>query len=128
MTEARAKTLSDVLPPERVADLVAFKRAAEAALPGRVTRVILFGSRARGDAHEDSDYDVAVFIRDLESPYDVIDTLAALKYEQMLDGVFIHPVPLRDPPAPEGRRELLGYIEQEGISVSCADRFGFDPP
>lgn len=27
----------------------------------RVERVVLFGSRARGDAREDSDYDVAVF-------------------------------------------------------------------
>jgi predicted nucleotidyltransferase len=118
MSEACAKTLSDVLPPERVADLMAFKRAAEAALPGRVTRVVLFGSRARGDADDDSDYDVAVFIRGLESPYDVIDTLAELKYDKMLEGVFIHPVPLCDPPIPEGRRELLWYIDQDGIAVS----------
>lgn len=112
------KTLSDVLPPERVADLVAFKRAAEEALPGRVTRVVLFGSRARGDAAEDSDYDVAVFIRDLESPYDVIDTLADIKYDKFLEGVFIHPLPLRDPPDPRGREELLGYISRDGIAVA----------
>ena len=31
----------------------------------RLERVVLFGSRVRGDAHEDSDYDVAVFLRDL---------------------------------------------------------------
>ncbi|WP_294073792.1 nucleotidyltransferase domain-containing protein [Sphingomonas sp.] len=30
----------------------------------RVERVVLFGSRARGDAKPDSDYDIAVFIRD----------------------------------------------------------------
>src|SRR5438874_9741392 len=30
----------------------------------RIERVVLFGSRARGDAREDSDYDVAVFLRD----------------------------------------------------------------
>jgi predicted nucleotidyltransferase len=29
----------------------------------RLERVVLFGSRARGDAREDSDYDVAVFIK-----------------------------------------------------------------
>jgi uncharacterized protein len=31
----------------------------------RIQRVVLFGSRARGDAREDSDYDVAVFFKDL---------------------------------------------------------------
>ena len=31
----------------------------------RIERVVLFGSRARGDAHSESDYDVAVFLRDL---------------------------------------------------------------
>jgi predicted nucleotidyltransferase len=29
----------------------------------RIERVVLFGSRARGDAQENSDYDVAVFLR-----------------------------------------------------------------
>jgi uncharacterized protein len=31
----------------------------------RIERVVLFGSRARGDAQPDSDYDVAVFLRDM---------------------------------------------------------------
>jgi uncharacterized protein len=31
----------------------------------RLERVVLFGSRARGDADEESDYDVAVFLRDM---------------------------------------------------------------
>ena len=31
----------------------------------RLERVVLYGSRARGDAREDFDYDVAVFLRNM---------------------------------------------------------------
>ena len=31
----------------------------------RIERLVLFGSRARGDAHVASDYDIAVFLKDL---------------------------------------------------------------
>jgi predicted nucleotidyltransferase len=31
----------------------------------RLERAVLFGSRARGDAGQDSDYDVAVFLREM---------------------------------------------------------------
>ena len=42
----------------------------------RIERVVLFGSRARGDAHEDSDYDVAVFLRDMTDRFAEMDRLA----------------------------------------------------
>ncbi len=43
-------------------------RAAVGELYGeRIERVVLYGSRARGDANPDSDYDVAVFLRGLTS-------------------------------------------------------------
>lgn len=31
----------------------------------RIERVVVFGCRARGDAHEESDYDIAVFLKDM---------------------------------------------------------------
>jgi predicted nucleotidyltransferase len=45
----------------------------------RLERVVLFGSRARGDAREDSDYDIAVFLKDLGSLSSELDRLADLE-------------------------------------------------
>ena len=42
-------------------------------------RVVLFGSRARGDAGEHSDYDVAVFLRDVGPGMAEWDRLADLR-------------------------------------------------
>jgi predicted nucleotidyltransferase len=40
-----------------------FEARVRDALPGRVARVVAFGSRARGDHDPDSDLDVAVFVQ-----------------------------------------------------------------
>ena len=41
--------------------LQSFRAALNEMYGDRIDRVVLFGSRARGDARPDSDYDVAVF-------------------------------------------------------------------
>lgn len=45
----------------------------------RIERVVLFGSRARGDEAEDSDYDVAVFLHDLTDRWQELHRLADLR-------------------------------------------------
>ncbi len=42
-----------------------FRAALTEIYGNRLERVVLFGSRARGDAQPDSDYDVAVFLHDM---------------------------------------------------------------
>jgi predicted nucleotidyltransferase len=62
---------ADRVVAERLKDLVI------GALGDRVRRVILFGSRARGDARPDSDYDLLVVLRELR-PADRDETLLRL--------------------------------------------------
>jgi predicted nucleotidyltransferase len=58
--------------------LVRFREALTETYGNRLERVVLFGSRARGDARPDSDYDVAVFLRDLGDRHRELDRLAHL--------------------------------------------------
>jgi uncharacterized protein len=44
--------------------LAKFHAAVTEVYGDRLERVVLYGSRARGDAKPDSDYDIAVFIKD----------------------------------------------------------------
>ncbi|MBI5012058.1 MAG: nucleotidyltransferase domain-containing protein, partial [Methylocystis sp.] len=46
--------------------LARFRAALARTYGERLERAVLFGSRARGDARPDSDYDVAVFLREQE--------------------------------------------------------------
>ncbi len=93
----------------------AFKQRAEAALPGRVARVVLFGSRARGSAGPQSDWDVAVFLRGGASSADVC-RLADAAYDLIVDsGEFIQPVAFPESGAREST--ILARIRAEGIAL-----------
>src|SRR5271154_3241264 len=58
--------------------LTRFRKALDEMYGNRLDRVVLFGSRARGDARPDSDYDVAVFLRDLDNRFEELDRFAHL--------------------------------------------------
>jgi uncharacterized protein len=73
-----------------------FRAALDEVYGDRIERVVLFGSRARGDATTDSDYDVAVFLRDMSDRFAEMNRLADLS-TGILDetGEFIHAMPYR---------------------------------
>jgi predicted nucleotidyltransferase len=62
----------------------------------RLDCAVLFGSRARGAARPDSDYAIAVFIRDLDSWFDELVRVADLGTDVLMDtGAVISAKPFR---------------------------------
>jgi predicted nucleotidyltransferase len=83
----------------------------------RIERVVLFGSRARGDASEDSDYDVAVFLRGLTDRWHELDRLAELRADFLEDvDVFIDAKPY-PAGAYRDRTTLMREIRREGVDL-----------
>ena len=72
----------DVNNPDPV--LERFKAALADLYGDQLDRVVLFGSRARGDQRHDSDYDVAVFLKTLSDRWTEFDRLALLRV-QLID-------------------------------------------
>ena len=97
--------------------LIRFRAALDAAYGDRIERVVLFGSRARGDARPDSDYDVAVFLRDIGGVGEEIKRLVDLGDDILVDtGALISAVAL-----PEGaHRERTGFmaeVRRDGVDL-----------
>ena len=83
----------------------------------RVERVVLFGSRARGDAQPDSDYDVAVFLRDMSDRMAEMNRLADLATDILYrEGEFIHAMPYRAGSYNDST-PLMHEIRAEGIDL-----------
>jgi predicted nucleotidyltransferase len=97
--------------------LARFREELNAAFGARIERVILYGSRARGDARPDSDYDVAIFLRDFADRWPEMDRLAAIETD-LLDetGAFVHAMPFRAG-AWQERSPLMGAIRRDGIDL-----------
>lgn len=93
-------------------------RAAVAKLCGdRLARVVLFGSRARGDARPDSDYDVAVFPRDMPDRFAETNRLADLGTSLLEEtGEPVHALPYRAE-AYDERTPLMHEIRAEGVDL-----------
>jgi predicted nucleotidyltransferase len=71
--------------PQNEPVLKRFRAAVAEVYGDRLERVILYGSRARGDHQPDSDYDIAVFIKDPGSFYDESGRLAAITTDILED-------------------------------------------
>lgn len=93
-------------------------RAALAAVYGaRLQRVVLFGSRARGDERPDSDYDIAVFLKNLGPLWKEQGPLAAITTDILYDtGAVISAKPF-SAESYDKRTALMQEIRREGIEL-----------
>jgi predicted nucleotidyltransferase len=104
------------LPPADDPVLIRFRTALDALYGDRLERVVLFGSRARGDARADSDYDVAVFLRDFGAFAAELDGLVDLSTDIDQTGEFIHAMPYRAGSYSE-RTPLMREVRTDGVDL-----------
>src|SRR6516164_965824 len=83
----------------------------------RLDKVIVFGSHARGDARNDSDYDVAVFLKSVQDRWEEIDRLADASLDfvdetGVVVNAFAYPLAAYDERTP-----LMGEIRREGVEL-----------
>ncbi len=112
-------SMGSVVPTPSLADPVLLRfRSALADLYGdEIDRVVLFGSRARGDARPDSDWDVAVFLKSLPDRWVELDRLADLCGSFIDDAnVFFDAKPY-PAVAYQERTPLMREIRREGLTL-----------
>lgn len=94
-----------------------FRAALDRIYGDRIERVVLFGSRARGGAHSDSDYDVAVFLRNLTDRWGELDRLAALRVDFLdEEGAFFDAKPYAASDYLD-RSPIMHQIRQDGLEL-----------
>ncbi|WP_159728116.1 nucleotidyltransferase domain-containing protein [Methylosinus sp. Ce-a6] len=98
--------------------LVRFRAALAETYGDRLARAVLFGSRARGDAEPDSDYDIAVFLREMPDRFVEMKRLADLSTGILYEtGGVIHALPYQSATYDDPRMPLMHEIRAEGLEL-----------
>ena len=105
--------------PQNNPSLKRFRATLNEVYGDRLARVVLYGSRARGDAHTESDYDVAVFLRNMPDRFAELYRLADLSTQIIVedDGPFIHAMAFPADYYDDPREPLMYAIRTEGIDL-----------
>lgn len=97
--------------------LTQFRAALNEIYGDRIDRVVLFGSRARGDERPDSDYDIAVFLKSLPDRWVELDRLADLRVSFIDEtGAFFDAKPYLATAYRE-RTPLMHEIREDGLDL-----------
>jgi predicted nucleotidyltransferase len=96
-----------------------FKRRVEHQFPGEVVRLVLFGSKARGDASDDSDLDVLAVVR--SDDWKLGDEIRDIGYElEIAHGVVLSIQVMGQRQYQELKARgstFLENVEREGLAV-----------
>ena len=83
-----------------------------------VIKVILYGSQARGDAHKDSDVDVAIVVKDALNPRAVERSLDELLWRVIVDdGELVATIAYRESIFEGPGSSHIQNIKAEGITI-----------
>ncbi len=97
--------------------LTRFRSALDEIYGERLERVVLFGSHARGDARADSDYDIAVFLKDLDSFGTEAGRIAAIGTDILYGtGAVINAIPFKAGAYRE-RTGLMQELRRDGLDL-----------
>ncbi|MHB8883928.1 MAG: nucleotidyltransferase family protein [Methylovirgula sp.] len=97
--------------------LARFRAALTEIYGDRIERVVLFGARARGDAQADSDYDVAVFLKELPDLWKERHRLADLRVDFIDDtGAFFDTKPF-PAAAYRDKTPIMHEIRRDGLDL-----------
>jgi uncharacterized protein len=97
--------------------LIRFREALKELYGDRIERMVLYGSRARGDAREDSDYDIALFLKGETNTWDEVSQIVPIEmaiFEET--GAGISTIPLSADNWSK-RTPLMHEIRKDGLAL-----------